>query len=423
MEGGRARRGKRRRGPGFRHARRLALALALAALPLIPEASADAAPAAAAPMTVNSTGDANDASPGDGRCRTPAGRCTLRAAIDEANANAGPSMKIVLPAGRYGLTGESNYPPGDDDNLEGDLDVSTYGGPLEIAGAGARRTIIDGRRLDRVIGILTGRVTIRGVTVTGGLCGCAGNWPTAGGAGIEVDDELTLVDSSVRGNTADHQFGGGITNLGSLSVIRSTIAGNKADRSGGGIMMASQGRLNILNSTIVGNVADANHSVENGSGYGGGAGGGIAIELSDQDNLPRIVSSTIAFNVANGLGETSASEGGGILNEYLLPHTGVVFRNSIVAANTYPNCTAENDATGKNLQDDVTCFPRGARISAQAHLARLANNGGPTDTLLPRVESPAIDGVPRAACPSPAVDQRGVRRPRGARCDIGAVER
>jgi hypothetical protein len=54
-------------------------------------------------------------------------------------------------------------------------------------------------------------------------------------------------------------------------------------------------------------------------------------------------------------------------------------------------------------------------------LGPLANNGGPTPTRAPLAGSPAIDTGPAAPCPT-AVDQRGVARPQGQRCDIGAVE-
>jgi hypothetical protein len=50
-----------------------------------------------------------------------------------------------------------------------------------------------------------------------------------------------------------------------------------------------------------------------------------------------------------------------------------------------------------------------------------ANNGGPTRTLLPAADSPAINSA--IGCPTPAIDQRGVSRPVGAACDVGAVER
>ena len=68
-----------------------------------------AAPVWAATFTVDSTGDDPDASPGDGTCATAWGACTLRAAIDEANAHpdadtiafdiAGSGVHTIVPAG------------------------------------------------------------------------------------------------------------------------------------------------------------------------------------------------------------------------------------------------------------------------------------------------------------------------------------
>ena len=62
-----------------------------------------------------------------------------------------------------------------------------------------------------------------------------------------------------------------------------------------------------------------------------------------------------------------------------------------------------------------------------AKLGPLQNNGGPTSTFVPLVGSPAIDaGNPAApgsggnACAT--TDQRGVVRPVGAACDMGATE-
>src|SRR3989442_11170628 len=45
--------------------------------------------AAAKTFTVDTTGDGADANVGNGVCATAAGKCSLRAAIEEANANAG----------------------------------------------------------------------------------------------------------------------------------------------------------------------------------------------------------------------------------------------------------------------------------------------------------------------------------------------
>jgi hypothetical protein len=90
---------------------------------------------------------------------------------------------------------------------------------------------------------------------------------------------------------------------------------------------------------------------------------------------------------------------------------------------TTSNCNETLDSLGYNLTDDDSCgFTEPTDlIVADAMLGPLQDNGGPTEThdLLPG--SPAIDaGSPD--CPPPATDQRGVARPQGAACDIGAVE-
>ena len=58
-------------------------------------------PADAAIFTVDSTGDGADSAPGNGTCRAPGNVCTLRAAIQEANALAGADLINfnIAPAG------------------------------------------------------------------------------------------------------------------------------------------------------------------------------------------------------------------------------------------------------------------------------------------------------------------------------------
>ena len=53
-------------------------------------------------------------------------------------------------------------------------------------------------------------------------------------------------------------------------------------------------------------------------------------------------------------------------------------------------------------------------------LGPLSDNGGPTPTLGLLTGSPAIDAGDDSVCP--ATDQRGVPRPQGLACDIGAFE-
>jgi hypothetical protein len=87
------------------------------------------------------------------------------------------------------------------------------------------------------------------------------------------------------------------------------------------------------------------------------------------------------------------------------------------------NCSRVVTSLGYNLTDDASCgfLATGDLVVGDAMLGPLADNGGPTEThdLLPG--TPAIDaGSPD--CPPPTTDQRGVARPQGAACDIGAVE-
>ena len=108
--------------------------------------------AEAATFVVNSTIDAADAIPGDGSCVTSGGPCSLRAAIEEANAPVGDDT-ISLPAGTYTLT------------LGAELTISSI-----LTLTGADTTIIEaattsGTASTRVINVTGGTVSISGVTI------------------------------------------------------------------------------------------------------------------------------------------------------------------------------------------------------------------------------------------------------------------
>ena len=81
-------------------------------------------------------------------------------------------------------------------------------------------------------------------------------------------------------------------------------------------------------------------------------------------------------------------------------------------------------SAGFNLSSDGSCAgylnQSGDQNGPPALLLPLASNGGITRTFLPRHDSAAIDNGTGAGCP--ATDQRGLPRPQGAACDIGAVE-
>jgi CSLREA domain-containing protein len=393
--------------------------LSVAALAAGLALSAGPAPAAhAANFTVNSTADAVDASPGDGECATAGGVCTLRAAIQEANALAGPDT-ITLPAGAYAIaiTGVS-----EEFAATGDFDISD---DLTINGAGAATTIIDGAGLDRVFDIdgisitpptsaYTPTVSINGVTIQNGVA-------TSLGGGIVVDGAVfTLTNSAVISNAAAlDDEGGGLailinTDLGypvtsTVSISNSAILSNTVPGSptgGGGI--SSAGILTVTNSTISGNVS--------GTPSVFGDGGGIR-------NIGQLtlVNTTITAN--------DAGSGGNLYNNGASGST--TLKNTIIANPVSGNnCSIAPPWTslGYNLSSDASCSLTGTgdRPNTNPNLGPLQNNGGTTLTHALLTPSLAINGGNPAGCTDASgnpltTDQRGFARPQGF-CDIGAFE-
>jgi uncharacterized repeat protein (TIGR01451 family)/CSLREA domain-containing protein len=369
----------RRAGPAIRIA---CLALASLAAPRL------ASTGRAATFTVNTTADVVDAAPGDGACATATGACSLRGAIQESRALAGDDT-IVLPSGLYLLTiaGASN-----NSATSGDLDVSEG---LTILGAGARTTIIDGNRLDRVFDVRNPvPVTISGVTIRNGAAPGA----TGGGGIAAVNGPLTLTDVTLVGNSAGGN-GGAISASGTTVMTGVAVIGNSAGDGGGGMIITSA-TLTLTNVTISGNTA-------------AGDGGGL--------QAANVTASLTNVTITNN----SADAGGGIFRIV----GSVTLKNTIVADNAPGgNCSDTVASMGNNLDSENSCGLGGAGdlINTDPMLGSLQNNGGPTDTHALPAGSPAVDAGTNAGCP--ATDQRGTARPFDGdgngtpTCDIGAFE-
>jgi hypothetical protein len=146
-----------------------------------------------------------------------------------------------------------------------------------------------------------------------------------------------------------------------------------------------------------------------------------------------IINSTVARNHAMkgpagcGLCAPGHSVSGG-----LDPDAQVTLANSILAGNTAqagPNCSGAVSSDGHNLLgSDSLCsgFTGTGDLTKQDPLlGPLGDNGGPTFTMALGTGSPAIDGGDDVVCEAPPVkgiDQRGIVRPQGTHCDIGAFE-
>jgi hypothetical protein len=245
--------------------------------------------------------------------------------------------------------------------------------------------------------------------------GAIENYSSSGSAGL-----VTISNSVFTGNTANFN-GGAILNENEMTIINSVFSGNGSDDGGaienyqatltiktstfnintgvnGGAIKNTGGTVTISNSTLYANTA---------SSWGGG------IENNGALNITNV---TISHNSA------AAGKGGGIDN-YSSATLNMV--NTIVANSpTGGDCinTATLGANTSNLVEDGSCSPS---FTGDPKLGPLTGNGGSTQTMSLLAGSPALDSASDTACASDPInnlDQRGIARPQGTHCDIGAFE-
>jgi hypothetical protein len=254
---------------------------------------------------------------------------------------------------------------------------------LNVIGAGAKTTVIDGQGTGRVINIYNFRpvVTVSNLTLRNGF--------SSSGAGIYNSGWLTINNSTISGNTSsppnrynDGSAGAGIYNYSvpyeitaKVWINNTTISGNTAACHGigfpphcssyGGGIFNNCGELFVTNSTIAGNNAQA--LGPGGQSQGGGIYNYFETCPSYDDDLIQIIGSTISGN--------SASLGGGIIGAWL--------QNSIIAGNSGGNCGRAVGSNGYNMSSDGTCnFSNSSdRNNADPMLGPLQYNGGPTQTM------------------------------------------
>ena len=231
--------------------------------------------------------------------------------------------------------------------LTNTLDLFGSAGPITIDGPGANLLTVSGRNAVEVFEVdFDATAVISGLTITGGTA-------AREGGGIFNDGHLTLLNSTVTGNTISGSDGegGGIINEGDMTISGCTITNNEVsgrDGFGGGVCNESGWTISgstITNNEISGSDGEgggvftddvltiANSTVDNNSVSGtDGEGGGI---FNDESLV--VTASTIAMNSAG-------SEGGGIWNEDLL-----TISDSTVAGNT-----AGTEGGGIYTEDSLT---------------------------------------------------------------------
>jgi CSLREA domain-containing protein len=234
----------------------------------------------------------------------------------------------------------------------------------------------------------------------GGSEGGEGGW----GGGVFTFTEASLTNVTITGNHTGaggpgelNEGGkGGTAGLGGVGGPGGEALGGSGGEAGFGSGIANDGVVRLLNLTITANVLSTAGAPGPAVGGKGGSPGGA------------------------GGRETLATPGldgqGAVYGGYL---TVTDIQNTIVASNSTPSCAGSISDGGHDLSyPDATC----PGMSVDPNLAPLADNGGPTLTQALNSGSPAIDAVPTSGAGCPATDQRGISRPQGRACDIGAFE-
>jgi hypothetical protein len=403
----------------------------------------------AAAITVTDGGDAGTA-----------GTCTLRQAIVSANTDTAQGTctvgsgadTITFAAGLANSTIALQY---------GQLLVDSS---VTISGSG--QTIVAGGN-SRVMAIYSANtvasVTVSDLTLTGGNYSGAGAGlaikygsgpavptsrpqrsilaPTAAGPNV------TLNQVTISNNTANTYAGGLFISNATVAINQSSISGNTltaTDNYGaGGVYIVDGSAVTITDSTISGNSASGGFGFLTGGVYvygsalavtnstvtGNRASGGIDLAggISLGYSSAGIYNSTVTGNTTTG---SNVSAGGILVGAYASASLNIF--NSILANNTgtqanmgvfNSNVVAQSNLMGTTLSG---LFAGNGNVFSDAPgLGALANNGGPTLTMLPQPGSPALGAGNAALTPAGVTtDQRGAGFPRVANgvLDIGAVQ-
>jgi CSLREA domain-containing protein len=399
-------------------------------------------------LTVTSTADAVDVNPGDGVCATSGAVCTLRAAVQEANATPLDPSKFdaveihLAPGATYQLSIFGI----DQTAVGGDLDLNAS---VLIDGQGATvRSPASDRAFDVRSGGTHPDVVIQSLTIQSstGFDGPDGGAIRFSGGTLDVESTTFTSSLAMHASGAIHQT----ATAGMLTVNRSSFVGGFADSAGAITTNASalitassftanevQGSAGAIHQvagtlTLDGDTFEQNEARAQPTDRGGAI-------VSEAGTTLTITRSTFSHNSAAqgnalwSMGTTtirSSTFSDGIDGGAFIigrPTGTVSIGGSIVGAEAdLPICSAPLTSLGYNEVQDDSCglLATGDRIGTPV-LDDLADNGGSVLTRLPNGD--LLDAIPPATAglcdTSTPQDQRGAPKPSGTGCDIGAVER
>ena len=305
---------------------------------------------------------------------------------------------------------------------------------VTINGLGADNLAVDGNAQSLVFNVnLVKTVTIFGLTITNGNGGGIFNlrrWADSEQLHcqrqlrrryLQLQLRFGAAELSVNNSIISGNYGSGISNFAdhsgaTLTITNSTISGNSAEHAGGGGIASGSGKLGgsivtVSNSTISGNSADYGGGIDNGSSVGG-------------------IFSGVTVSNRTLSGNSASVSGGGIYNSNGGASATLELSNTILNTGSSGGNIFNDGGTvtshGYNLSSDNGggyLTGTGDQINTDPLLGPLQDNGGPSyHALLPG--SPAINAGDPSFTPPPFYDQRGSGFDRvvSGRIDIGSFE-
>jgi CSLREA domain-containing protein len=435
----------------------LAMVLAFASKPA-------AAQTPALTFQVNSTADLVDQTPGDGKCATgnfinssTTPQCTLRAAIDEANAlstsNPSSLYAITLPSGTYSLT--TNESCTLDSFVFTTISLCLTGNIVINGPASGSPAVIDAGGTGKAMRIPQGAVVqLTNLTIQNGYD--SGGFAGGGGAGIHSEATLTVShclftknDSTVGTGSAIYNGGISLTvegstfegNTGSVLYLyngattvigQSYFTGNQAEN-GVAILSQNPGNLTISNSTFTQNQSTTLASSD------------YVISLNGGNPTLTMTNSTVSFNTVSNA-DILYTTGTAVLNNDTIygntmtsgysvdVATSLSVSNSILYDTGGSSlCSSFTDLGHNFIGSEALCFGTPApspttQVGVDPKMGAIILDGGSVPVQLPLPGSPVI-GAGSTSTPGAnasgacaALDENGKPRGLSSTCTVGAAE-
>ncbi|MBN2119129.1 MAG: right-handed parallel beta-helix repeat-containing protein [Anaerolineales bacterium] len=320
--------------------------------------------------------------------------------INNANSTPVTTDTINLPAGcTYTLTVVNN-------NTTGNNGLPVITSPIIINGNGATIQRDPGAAEKFRLFYVSGDLGLNELTLTGGYAynpAAPNDVSTNSGGAIRNSGHLLVTKSIIRENSG--REGGGIFNINQMTLKDVTIDSNQ-DYFGlpGGAGIYNLGDAVLTNTTISNNGFNPAQPAD-----------GV---FNAQGGHLEMTNSTVSHNAGCGID----NEGELTLNHVTMAFNfcGIASAGDVYTTNSIfgEGCGSNAHPTFPNLSPYAGCGGPVVPFAA-LELQPLAGNGGITETHALGAGSVAIDMVVRQCLPS---DQRGVSRPQGPKCDVGAYE-